>query len=122
MHNYGWFNGVMPELTNPFMASLQAGSVVDDLTSERIPDNDEGVLWGSPINTWAGDMQPLEVAHGLPPHVPRWGSGFKKWMQENSAACSSSIAAFDHAFASGLLRPRSLGDRSARPADPAHHP
>jgi hypothetical protein len=45
MHNYGWFTG--GEWTNPFMGSLQAGSVVDDLTSERIPDNDEGVLWGS---------------------------------------------------------------------------
>jgi gluconate 2-dehydrogenase alpha chain len=83
MHNYGWFNGVMPEPTNPFMASLQAGSVFDDLTSERIPDNDEGVLWGSPINTWAGDMQPLEVVHGIPPHVPKWGAGFKTWLQSN---------------------------------------
>jgi gluconate 2-dehydrogenase alpha chain len=83
MHNYGWFNGVMPEVINPFMGSLQGGSVIDDLTSELIPDNDEGVLWGSPINTWAGDMQPLEVVHGLPPHVDRWGAGFKAWMQEN---------------------------------------
>jgi len=83
MHNYGWFNGVMPDWTNPFMGSLQAGSVVDDLTSERIPDNDEGVLWGSPINSWGGDMQPLEVAHALPDRVPRWGAGFKEWMQEN---------------------------------------
>ena len=83
MHNYGWFNGVMPEPTNPFMASLQAGSVIDDLTSERIPDNDEGVLWGSPINTWAGDMQPLEVVHGIPAHVPKWGAGFKTWLKTN---------------------------------------
>ena len=83
MHNYGWFNGTMPEATNPYMGSLQAGSVIDDLTSERIPDNDEGVLWGSPINTWAGDMQPLEVVHGIPTHVPRWGQGFKTWLQDN---------------------------------------
>ena len=83
MHNYGWFNGVMPEPTNPFMASLQAGSVIDDLTSELIPDNDEGVLWGSPINTWAGDMQPLEVVHGIPAHVPKWGEGFKTWLKTN---------------------------------------
>ena len=26
MHNYGWFNGTMPEATNPYMGSLQAGS------------------------------------------------------------------------------------------------
>lgn len=83
MHNYGWFTGVMPEITNPFMGSLQGSSVVDDLTSELVPENDQGVLWGSPINTWSGDMQPLEVAHGLPPYVDRWGAGFKSWMQDS---------------------------------------
>ncbi|MFF2588855.1 GMC family oxidoreductase [Peribacillus butanolivorans] len=83
MHNYGWFTGILPEWTNPFMGSLQSGSVLDDLTSELIPDNDEGVLWGSPINTWTGDMQPMEIIHSLPPHVPRWGKGFKDWMSEN---------------------------------------
>lgn len=83
MHNYGWFNGVMKDATNPFMGSLQAGSVLDDYTSELIPDNDDRVFWGSPINTWAGDFQPLEVAHGLPPYLPRWGQAFKDWMQNN---------------------------------------
>lgn len=83
IHNYGWFTGIMPEFTNPFMGSLQSGSVIDDLTSELIPDNDDGVLWGSPINTWTGDMQPMEIVHSLPPHVPRWGKGFKDWMSEN---------------------------------------
>jgi gluconate 2-dehydrogenase alpha chain len=83
LHNYGWFTGVMPIETNSFMGSLQCGSVIDDLTSELIPDNAEGVLWGSPINTWTGDLQPIEVAHGVPAHVPRWGLGFKRWMAEN---------------------------------------
>ncbi|MUG70995.1 GMC family oxidoreductase [Paenibacillus validus] len=83
LHNFGWFTGILPYWTNPFMGSLQGGSVIDDFTSELIPDNEEGVLWGSPINTWTGDMQPLETAHGLPPHVPRWGKGFKDWMSEN---------------------------------------
>ena len=83
LHNYGWFTGLMSEETNPFMGSLQCGSVVDDYTSELIPDNDEGVLWGSPINTWTGDMQPIEVIHGLPPDVPKWGLGFKDWLKQN---------------------------------------
>ncbi len=83
LHNYGWFTGLMPEETNPFMGSLQCGSVVDDYSSERIPDNDEGVLWGSPINTWTGDMQPIEVIHGLPPEVPKWGAGLKDWLTHN---------------------------------------
>jgi gluconate 2-dehydrogenase alpha chain len=83
LHNYGWFTGLMPDVVNPFMGSLQCGSVVDDYTSELVPENDEGVLWGSPINTWVGDMQPIEVVHGLPPHVPKWGAGFKAWLVES---------------------------------------
>jgi gluconate 2-dehydrogenase alpha chain len=83
IHNYGWFTGLMPEATNPFMGSLQCGSVVDDYSSERIPDNDDGVLWGSPINTWTGDMQPIEVVRGLPKHVAKWGDDFKRWMRHS---------------------------------------
>jgi gluconate 2-dehydrogenase alpha chain len=83
LHNYGWFTGLLPEQVNPFMGSLQSGSAIDDYTSELVPDNDEGVLWGSPINTWTGDMQPIEVIHGLPAHVPKWGAGFKDWLAEN---------------------------------------
>jgi len=83
LHNYGWFTGLMPDETNPFMGSLQCGSVVDDYASERIPDNDKGVLWGSPINSWTGDMQPIEVIHGLPPDVPKWGAAFRDWLADN---------------------------------------
>ena len=83
IHNYGWFTGLLPEAVNPYMGSLQSGSGIDDLTSELIPDNDEGVVWGSPINTWTGDLQPIEVIHGLPAHVPKWGLGFKTWMRDN---------------------------------------
>ncbi|WP_047151300.1 GMC family oxidoreductase [Aneurinibacillus tyrosinisolvens] len=83
IHNYGWFTGILPEWTNPFMGSLQGGSVLDDFTSELIPDNEDGILWGSPINTWTGDMQPIETVHSLPPHVPRWGKDFKEWISEN---------------------------------------
>ena len=83
VHNYGWFNAVLPDWTNPFMGSLQCGSVIDDLSSELVPDNEQGVLWGSPINTWTGDMQPIETFHNVPPHVPRWGQKFKEWIQAN---------------------------------------
>lgn len=83
IHNYGWFTCVLPEWTNPFMGTLVAGSAIDDLTSERIPDNSEGVFWGSPIISWPGDTQPIEVAHNLPPRVPRWGRDFKNWLEQN---------------------------------------
>lgn len=83
IHNYGWFTCVLPEYTNPFMGTLVAASAVDDLTSELIPHNDEGVIWGSPIISFPDDTQPIEAVHNLPPRVPRWGPDFKTWLVEN---------------------------------------
>ncbi|MDX6626711.1 MAG: gluconate 2-dehydrogenase alpha chain [Solirubrobacterales bacterium] len=81
-HNYGWFTSVLPEPTNPFMGPLTAASVIDDLTSELVPDNDEGVLWGSPILSVTGDLQPIEAFHSMPPAGPRWGAGLKEWLRD----------------------------------------
>lgn len=83
IHNYGWFTCVLPEPTNPFMGTLVAASAIEDLTSERVPDNDEGVIWGSPIISFPDDTQPIEAVHNLPPTLPRWGRNFKSWLQDN---------------------------------------
>lgn len=82
-HNFGFFTGVLPEYTNPFMGPLTAASVVDDFNAELIPDNELGAVWGSAITSWAGDIQPIEGAHNMPPDAPRWGAGFKEWMRDN---------------------------------------
>ena len=82
-HNYGWFTGLVDEWTNPFMGPAVAASVVDDITSERVPDNEDSVFWGSPIIGFAGDVQPIEAAQNLPPNVPSWGRDFKDWLREN---------------------------------------
>jgi gluconate 2-dehydrogenase alpha chain len=82
-HNYGWFTGTLPDWTNPFMGPAVASSVIDDITSELVPANDDGVLWGSPIISFTGDVQPIEGARNLPPHVPGWGKGLKDWLREN---------------------------------------
>jgi gluconate 2-dehydrogenase alpha chain len=82
-HSFGWCTGVLPEYSNPFMAPLVAASVVDDLNGELIPDNDDGVLWGSVITSIPGDLQPIEAAHNLPPDLPRWGKAFKDWFADN---------------------------------------
>jgi gluconate 2-dehydrogenase alpha chain len=82
-HNYGMFGGLLPEYTNSFMGPLTAASVIDDLNAELVPDNDLGVLWGSSITSHAGDIQPMEAAHGLPAHAPQWGAGMKEWLREN---------------------------------------
>ena len=41
-HNFGFFTGVLPDYTNPFMGPLTAASVVDDFNAELIPDNELG--------------------------------------------------------------------------------
>ncbi|MCW2952184.1 MAG: gluconate dehydrogenase [Conexibacter sp.] len=82
-HNYGWFTGVMPEDTNPFMGPLTAASVIDDVNAELVPDNDEGVLWGAAIISHSGDIQPMEALHNLPPHAPTWGAGLKEWARQS---------------------------------------
>jgi gluconate 2-dehydrogenase alpha chain len=82
-HNYGWFTGLLEEWTNPFMGPAVASSAFDDLTSERVPDNDLGVLWGSPIMGFTGDVQPIETTNNMPPDIPSWGQGFKDWLRDN---------------------------------------
>ncbi len=81
-HNFGWFTSVLPEPTNPFMGTFNASSAIDDYTSELVPDNDLGVLWGSPIISVVGDLQPIEAYHLMNPEAPRWGLDFKHWMRD----------------------------------------
>lgn len=82
-HCFGWFTGTLPEWTNPFMGPLVASTIIDDFTSEIVPANDDGVLWGSPITSFPGDVQPIEASRNLPPHAPQWGRGLKDWLAEN---------------------------------------
>jgi gluconate 2-dehydrogenase alpha chain len=82
-HNFGWATSVLPERTNPFMGAFNGSSAIDDLTSERVPDNDRGVVWGAPIISVTGDLQPIEAFHNMPPHAPRWGQGLKDWLRDN---------------------------------------
>src|SRR4051812_34095559 len=45
--------------------------------------DDRGVVWGAPIISVSGDLQPIEAFHQMPAHAPRWGQGLKDWMREN---------------------------------------
>lgn len=79
-HNYGYLTGTLADITNPFMGPHTAASVIDDFTSELVPDNDLGVLWGSPVTSFPGDVQPIEAIHNRPTTVPRWGAPLKEWL------------------------------------------
>lgn len=82
-HNFGWTTSILPEWTNPFIGTFNASSAIDDLTSEIVPDNDRGVVWGAPIISVTGDLQPIEAFHNMPAHAPRWGQGLKDWMRDH---------------------------------------
>ncbi|MFT4081591.1 MAG: GMC family oxidoreductase [Nocardioides sp.] len=82
-HNYGRLTGTLSEPTNGFMGAQAAASVFDDVTSELIPDNPEGALWGSPVISVPGDFQPIEAAHMRPATVPRHGWPLKEWLRDN---------------------------------------
>jgi gluconate 2-dehydrogenase alpha chain len=81
-HNFGWFTSVLPNETNPFMGTFNASSAIDDYTSELVPDNDLGVLWGSPLISVTGDLQPIEAYHLMNPAEQKWGLNLKHWMRD----------------------------------------
>lgn len=81
-HNFGWFTSILPEVTNPFIGTFNASSAIDDFTSELVPDNDLGVLWGSPVISVPGDLQPIEAYHNMNPAVQKWGLDLKHWMRD----------------------------------------
>lgn len=82
-HAFGFFMGLTQEAANPYMGTLVASSSIEDFSGELIHDHDPSLLWGSPIISWPGDYQPIEVAQGMPPTAPRWGSGLRDWMRDN---------------------------------------
>ncbi len=82
-HAFGYFAGLTPEWANPFMGPLTATSAIEDVSGELIPDNEQGAIWGAPIISWPGDLQPIEAVHGMPPGVRRWGREMKSWFKDN---------------------------------------
>ncbi len=82
-HAFGFFMGLTPESSNPFMGPLVASTAIEDFSGELVHDYDPTVLWGAPIISWCGDFQPLEIAQSLPGDAPRWGAGFRDWMRDN---------------------------------------
>jgi gluconate 2-dehydrogenase alpha chain len=82
-HALGRFRALLPEATNPFMGSLVAASAIEDFSGELVHEHDPAVLWGAPILSSPGDLQPIEAVQWLPADAPRWGKGFKDWMRDS---------------------------------------
>ena len=81
-HAFGFFMGLTPESSNPFMGPLVASTAIEDFSGELVHDYDPTVLWGAPIISWPGDYQPLEIAQSMPADAPRWGVWFPRLDEE----------------------------------------
>jgi gluconate 2-dehydrogenase alpha chain len=84
-HAFGFFMGLTPDTSNPFMGTLVASTSIEDFSGELVHEYDPSVLWGAPIISWPGDYQPIEIVHAMPATAPRWGAGFRNWMRDNYA-------------------------------------
>jgi gluconate 2-dehydrogenase alpha chain len=82
-HAFGFFMGLTPDTSNPFMGTLVASTSIEDFSGELVHEYDPSVLWGAPIISWPGDYQPIEIVHSMPTTAPRWGAGFRDWMRDN---------------------------------------
>jgi len=82
-HAFGFFMGITPEASNPYMGTLVASTSIEDFSGELVHEYDRSVLWGAPIISWPGDYQPIEIVHSMPTTAPRWGAGFRDWMRDN---------------------------------------
>ena len=82
-HAFGFFMGITPEASNPYMGTLVASTSIEDFSGELVHEYDRSVLWGAPIISWPGDYQPIEIVHSMPATAPRWGAGFRDWMRDN---------------------------------------
>src|ERR1700730_6112416 len=82
-HAFGFFMGLTPESSNPFMGPLVASTAIEDFSGELVHEYDPTVLWGAPIISWPGDYQPLELAQAMPAVDRKSGAGFREWMKDN---------------------------------------
>jgi len=49
-HAFGFFMGLTPESSNPFMGPLVASTAIEDFSGELVHDYDPTVLWGHPLS------------------------------------------------------------------------
>lgn len=81
IHDYDWAGASMPEDTQPFVGPAAAGSVVDDFNGQNYDWSDHDFVWGAPILSFVGDLQPIEGAQNAEPDNPRWGPEFKSFLR-----------------------------------------
>jgi gluconate 2-dehydrogenase alpha chain len=78
---YGRFPG---QRLNLFTGTMAQAPCVDDWNCDNFDHSDLGFVGGGMLACW-GEFKPITAVAGtaVPPHVPRWGSEWKRWVRDN---------------------------------------
>ena len=83
-HNIVFGTGLFPgQQLNLMSGSSSQGTAVDDWEGDNFDHREHGFVGGSTIQTMM-ELEPIALARGTPPSVPRWGSAWKGWLKEHA--------------------------------------
>ena len=69
---------------NLFTGTMAQAPCVDDWNCDNFDHSGLGFVGGGMLACW-GEFKPITTAAGtaVPPHIPRWGSTWKRWLKDN---------------------------------------
>jgi gluconate 2-dehydrogenase alpha chain len=90
------------EIVNPFMGAGALGQAIDEFNGDNFDHGPRKFIGGGYIALWTTGGRPI-LQHHLPKDAPKWGSGWKKAMQENylrtvSLATHGSVMSYRDAY------------------------
>lgn len=88
---------------NPFMGAGALGQAVDEFNGDNFDHGPLGFIGGGYIALWTTGGRPILQQHGAPEGTSKWGSGWKKSMQENylksaSVATHGSVMSYSGSY------------------------
>ena len=83
-HSYVSADGLFPgRRLNLYSGTSGQGVSIDDLNGDNFDHSGLGFIRGSVIYVSNGKL-PIGTASSVAPGVPHWGSGYKRWLNENA--------------------------------------
>jgi gluconate 2-dehydrogenase alpha chain len=97
VHTTPWAYGRFPGLDlNIYNGTMAQATCVEDFNGDNFDHTGLGFIGGGMSACWA-EFKPIAVAGGpfVPPHIPRWGSEWKRWLIENARSVGAVSSQFD---------------------------
>lgn len=84
-HSYVGINGLFPgKALNLFSGTGSQAVAIDDLNGDNFDHSGLGFIRGAIVFSGSSGSMPIATGSGTPPDVPRWGKGYKDWIQKNA--------------------------------------